>query len=137
MPVTRNYGDMRVDVVGPVFSRVFNPNNAIADRMKHVFEPYVLGAAADGDPQPGSHPDGDRRYDIIVGGTTQMNYGLTNRLLVRKDTEGEPQAGAPRELLNVSVRQSYYTDANASTVRHVVFVRLQQPRRRTPSRRSR
>ena len=43
-----------------------------------------------------------------------MNYGLTNRLLVRKDAEGEPQAGAPRELLNVSVRQSYYTDANAS-----------------------
>ena len=39
MPVTRNYGDMRVDVVGPVVSRVFNPNNAMADRMKHVVEP--------------------------------------------------------------------------------------------------
>ena len=38
-----------------------------------------------------------------------MSYGLTNRVLVRKDTEGEPQSGAPRELLNVSVRQSYYT----------------------------
>ena len=43
-----------------------------------------------------------------------MTYGLTNRLLVRKDKPGEPQAGAPREFLNVSVRQSYYTDANAS-----------------------
>ena len=53
-------------------------------------------------------------YDIIVGGVTQMSYGLTNRLMVRKDKEGEPQAGAPRELLNVSLRQSYYTDANAS-----------------------
>ena len=38
-----------------------------------------------------------------------MSYGLTNRVLVRKDNEGEPQSGAPRELLNVSVRQSYYT----------------------------
>ena len=37
--MTRNYGDMRVDVIGPVVSRVFNPNNAIADRMKHVIEP--------------------------------------------------------------------------------------------------
>ena len=38
-PVTRTFGDLRLEVVGPVFSRVFNPNNAIADRMKHVFEP--------------------------------------------------------------------------------------------------
>ena len=53
-------------------------------------------------------------YDIIIGGVTQMSYGLTNRILVRKDKEGEPQASAPRELLNVSVRQSYYTDENAS-----------------------
>jgi hypothetical protein len=54
-------------------------------------------------------------YDRIVGGVTQMNYGLTNRLMVRKDTEGEPQAGAPREMLNLQVRQTYYTDASAST----------------------
>ena len=57
-----------------------------------------------------------------------MNYGLTNRLLVRKDAEGQPQAGAPRELLNVSVRQSYYTDANASKFDTVVYLRLRQSR---------
>jgi hypothetical protein len=44
-----------------------------------------------------------------------MNYGLTNRVLVRKDVEGQPSAGAPRELLAVSIRQSYYTDERAST----------------------
>ena len=43
-----------------------------------------------------------------------MSYGVTNRLLVRKDKEGEPQNSAPREMLNVSLRQSYYTDENAS-----------------------
>jgi LPS-assembly protein len=114
-PITRNYGDMRVEVVGPVISRVFNPQNAIADRMKHVIEPNFSvqrrTAIADQDRIPRTVG----AYDIIVGGTTQMNYGLTNRLLVRKDVEGQPQTGSPRELLNVSVRQTYYTDANAST----------------------
>ena len=47
-----------------------------------------------------------------------MSYGLTNRMMVRKDKPGEPQAGAPRELLNVSLRQSYYTDAQRQPVRH-------------------
>ena len=43
-----------------------------------------------------------------------MNYGLTNRVLVRKGRPRATQSGAPRELLNVSLRQSYYTDENAS-----------------------
>jgi hypothetical protein len=34
--------------------------------------------------------------------------------LVRKAKEGAPEGGAPRELLNFSVRQSYYTDEKAS-----------------------
>ena len=112
-PVSRSYGDMRVDVVGPVFSRVFNPNNAIADRMKHVIEPSFSVQRrtdiANQDRIPTS-----TGYDIIVGGVTQMNYGLTNRLMVRKDTAGQAQAGAPRELLSMSLRQSYYSDAKAS-----------------------
>jgi hypothetical protein len=53
-------------------------------------------------------------YDIIIGGTTQVNYGITNRLLVRKEVEGQPAAGAPREMLTVTVRQTYYTDSAAS-----------------------
>ena len=74
MPVTRNYGDLRVDVIGPVFSRVFNPNNAIADRMKHVIEPTFSvqrrTEIANQDRIPTA-----TGYDIIVGGVTQMNYG--------------------------------------------------------------
>ncbi|MBY0496215.1 MAG: hypothetical protein K2Y23_18570 [Cyanobacteria bacterium] len=112
-PVTRNYGDMRVDIVGPVVSRVFNPGNGFADRMKHVVEPSFSvqrrTQIASQDRIPRS-----TGYDVIIGGVTQMSYGLTNRLLVRKDKAGQPQASAPRELLNVSLRQSYYTDENAS-----------------------
>ena len=112
-PVTRNFGDMRVDVIGPVVSRVFNPGNAIADRMKHVVEPNFSiqrrTEIANQDRIPTA-----TGYDVIVGGVTQMSYGLTNRLLVRKERPGEPAAGAPREMLNVSLRQTYYTDANAA-----------------------
>lgn len=112
-PVTRSYGDMRVDVIGPVVSRVFNPGNRIADRMKHVVEPTFSVQRRTEIPNQERIPTATG-YDIIIGGVTQMSYGLTNRLLVRKDKEGEPQAGGPREMLNVSLRQSYYTDANAS-----------------------
>ena len=113
VPITRNYGDMRVDVIGPVLSRVFNPNNAIADRMKHVIEPSFSVSRRTEIPNQDHIPNATG-WDIIVGGVTQMTYGLTNRLMVRKEKEGEPQSGAPREMLNVSVRQSYYTDERAS-----------------------
>lgn len=113
VPVTRSYGDMRLDVIGPVFSRVFNPNNAIADRLKHVIEPSFSISHRTDIPNQSRVPTATG-YDIIVGGTTQMNYGLTNRLMVRKEKPGQPQSGAPREFLNVAIRQSYYTDASAS-----------------------
>jgi len=112
-PITRTYGDMRVDVVGPVVSRVFNPNNAMADRMKHLVEPQFSIQRRTEIPNQDRIPTATG-YDKIVGGVTQMSYGLTNRLMVRKDKEGQPQSSSPREMLNVSLRQSYYTDENAS-----------------------
>ena len=91
VPITRNYGDFRVDVIGPVVSRVFNPNNAIADRMKHVIEPMFSvqrrTEIANQDRIPTA-----TGYDVIVGGVTQMSYGVTNRVMVRKDSRG-PAAG--------------------------------------------
>jgi LPS-assembly protein len=113
VPVTRQYADMRLDVIGPVFSRVFNPNNAMADRMKHVIEPNFSVQRRTDIPNQDHIPTATG-YDIIVGGVTQMSYGLTNRVLIRKDKEGDPRSGAPREMLNVSVRQSYYSDETAS-----------------------
>jgi LPS-assembly protein len=113
-PVTRNFGDLRVDIVGPVVSRVFNPQNALADRLKHVIEPTFSVSRRTVIPTQERIPQRALGTDIVIGGTTQMNYGLTNRILVRKDVEGQPQAGAPRELLNVSVKQTYYTNAAAS-----------------------
>lgn len=113
VPVTRSYGDMRLDLIGPVLSRVFNPNNAIADRMKHVIEPSFSVSRRTDIPNQDRIPNATG-WDIIVGGVTQMTYALTNKLMVRKAKEGAPEASAPRELLNMSIRQSYYTDEKAS-----------------------
>jgi LPS-assembly protein len=112
-PVTRSYGDMRVDVIGPVVSRVFTPDNAIADRLKHIIEPSFSVQRRTEIPNQDRIPSATG-YDIIIGGVTQMSYGLTNRIMVRKDVEGQPLSGAPRELLSVQMRQSYYTDSTAS-----------------------
>jgi LPS-assembly protein len=112
-PISRSYGDMRLDVIGPVFSRVFTPNNVVADRMKHIVEPAFSVQRRTDIPNQDFIPKATG-YDIIVGGVTQMSYGLTNRLMVRKEKEGQPQSGAPREMLSVQLRQSYYTDAAAS-----------------------
>jgi hypothetical protein len=113
-PITRNYGEFGVEVVGPVFSRVFNPQNAMADRLKHIIEPGVSVQRRTTIENQDFIPTRAGAFDRIVGGTTQVSYGLTNRLMLRKDVPGQAQAGAPREFLNVSLRQTYYTDENAS-----------------------
>jgi lipopolysaccharide assembly outer membrane protein LptD (OstA) len=121
VPYLRQFADMRADVVGPVFSRVYTPNNFVADRLKHVIEPAFSVQRIT------SIKDEDRivllgsSYDRVVGGVTRMTYGLTNRVLVRKAPKTDTAApgaaspaNAPRELLTASITQSYYTDQRAS-----------------------
>ena len=117
-PVTRRYADMRAEVVGPVFTRVFNPGNAFAERLKHVIEPtFTLQRITSIDnlkqiPTTAS-------YEYVVGGVTRVTYGLTNRMLVRRPSPGAAPAGgaaagAPREFLTVGINQSYYSNELAS-----------------------
>ncbi|MEZ5287704.1 MAG: hypothetical protein R2712_23455 [Vicinamibacterales bacterium] len=119
---------MKAEVVGPVFTRVFTPNNGFADRMKHVIEPaFTLQRLTSIDTQ--DRIPTTASYEYVVGGVTRITYGLTNRLLVRRGTSqgqsgdaaagaaGRPAAastGAPREFLSVSINQSYYSDEAAS-----------------------
>jgi lipopolysaccharide assembly outer membrane protein LptD (OstA) len=114
--VSRRYLDIRTDVIGPTFSKVFTPNNAIADRLKHVIEPtFGLQRISDFDVED-RIPTVGGAYDFVIGGSTRLQYGLTNRVLVRKaatEGAGSAAASAPRELLTVSVNQSYYTEASA------------------------
>jgi LPS-assembly protein len=114
-PVTRKYADMRAELVGPVFTRVFNPQNGFADRMKHVVEPNVTLQRITSIDNLASIPT-TASYEYVVGGTTRIGYGLTNRLLVRRGArDGDrSQAGPPREMLTVAINQSYYSNELAS-----------------------
>lgn len=117
VPYLRNYAEMRADITGPVFSRVYTPNNFLADRLKHVIEPaFSVQRVTEIDGQDKVVLLGSS-YDRVIGGVTRMTYGLTNRVLVRKAPKtkaASTAASAPRELLTASVTQSYYTDQQAS-----------------------
>ena len=117
--VARSYFDMRAEVIGPSFSRVFTPNNALADRLKHVIEPtFNVHRVSNFDNQE-RIPRVGGAYDFVVAGSTRLQYGLANRILVRKAAAGaDPNsaASAPREFLTVTVNQSYYTDEAARLV---------------------
>ncbi|MGQ0735736.1 MAG: LPS-assembly protein LptD [Acidobacteriota bacterium] len=117
VPLTRRYFDLRADVVGPVFSRVYTPNNALADRLKHVIEPNVSFQRITEFQNLSRVVTTASSYDFVIGGVTRINYGLTNRILVRKapsDPSQSSASAAPRELVSVSLTQSYYTDPRAS-----------------------
>ena len=114
---TRNYTEFRAEVLGPVFSKVYTPNNAVADRLKHVIEPAFSVQRITEIPGEAKVVTLGSSYDRVVGGVTRLTYGLTNRVLVRKAAKSataSPLASAPRDLLTASLSQSYYTDPRAS-----------------------
>ena len=102
----RQYFDFQTRILGPVLTRVFNPpEGSTRQKFKHVIEPNLViqrVTAVD---------EFDRivkleSLDFVVGNTTRYSYGITNRLYGKKETA--------RELLTVSVGQSYYTQATAA-----------------------
>lgn len=113
VPVTRSYFDMSVRASGPIFNRIWNTNNGFAEKIKHTFEPWVFfNKFTDFDTY-----DQIIAYDssdYIVPGVTRVTYGVNNRLFARRiDERGNPKT---HQFVNVSVRQTYYTDQRASGV---------------------
>ncbi len=113
--ISRSYFDLQSRVTGPVVNRVWNtPDNGYASKWKHTVEPYYnIGYVTmvnnfDQIVQLDS-------TDYVLGGTTRMEYGVTNRLLAKRTAGGA--AGSAREILAVVVNQTYYTDARASQYR--------------------
>ncbi len=111
-PVTRQYLDFQSRIVGPVFTRIFStPNSGYAEKLKHTVEPYVTLRYVTQVDNFDSIVQWES-VDSVVGGTMQVAYGVGNRLFAkRKQGEGPSVA---REILNLDVRQTYYTDARAS-----------------------
>jgi LPS-assembly protein len=103
--VARQYFDFSVRATGPVFNRIFNPpEGKEGTKYKHVIQPSVtLQKVTNIDvfDQIVKLEGGD--YTV---GRTQVTYDLTNRLYAKK--------AVAREILSLSVNQSYYTDARAA-----------------------
>jgi LPS-assembly protein len=104
--IGRQFFDLTSRITGPVFTRIFNPPEGQEGlRFKHVIEPsLVINRVTAID-------EFDRivkleSVDAIVGSTTRYTYALTNRLYGKRDVA--------REVLTLSVGQSYYTRALAS-----------------------
>ena len=105
--ISRRYFDLQTRITGPVFVRLWDtPGNRYAERFKHIIEPWVTlqrVTAVDNFDQIVQLESADS----IVGSTTRIAYGLNNRFYA-KNNEGA------REIVNVAITQSYYTDARAA-----------------------
>jgi hypothetical protein len=113
VPVTRNYGDMRVDVGRA--RGVARLQSQQRDRRphEHVIEPsFSVQRRTDIANQ-------DRiptvtGYDIIIGGVTQMSYGWTNRILVARTRPASRRRARRVRCSTSRCARAYYSDENAS-----------------------
>ncbi len=113
-PLTRSYLSVRSDVVGPVFTRIFNtPNSRMAERFKHVIEPTFGFEQTTGIDNYRNVVILTDTSDFIVGGLTRLTYGLTNRLMARS-RPGESGRGQAREILTATMQQTYYANPEGS-----------------------
>ena len=112
-PVSRQYVSLQTDIIGPVFSKIWDtPDSRYSERMKHVIEPtfgveYISEIA-----NQARLPLTDSSI-VAVGGAAKVTYGLTNRLLARTRGSGDAR-GSAREFLTIGVQQTYYTNPETS-----------------------
>ena len=101
--IGRSFFDVQSRITGPVFHRIWE--NADGRRIKHVVEPSLTV-------QRTTEVDNFDQIvkldsaDYIVGGVTRYTYGVNNRVYTKRDQM--------REVLNVGVFQTYYTDPAAA-----------------------
>ena len=90
-------------MTGPVFSRVFNSDNHYAEKIKHLIEPSVTFQYTSPFENLTKVVQNDGT-DSIVGGTTQISYGVTNRLLAKRKIGTAPAQAVP--ILQVDIGQT-------------------------------
>jgi LPS-assembly protein len=104
--ISRSYIDFQSRITGPVFNKIFNtPNSGYAEKFKHVIEPSLVIQRVTAVDQFDRIVVLDGT-DHVLGNVTRFTYSLANRLYAKKESS--------REILNVGISQSYYTDANAA-----------------------
>ena len=106
--IFRRYFTMGTTITGPVFTKIFNtPDSDYAQKWKHVIEPtFSISRTTNfNDYTQIVKLEGT---DFVQGGVTSMTYGVNNRLYAKKQTS--------REILTVSLTQTYYSQASAASV---------------------
>ena len=113
--LSRRYFTATAQIVGPVFNRIWDtPTNGYAEKFKHSIEPSLTVT------RTSSIDNYDQIIkvegtDYVIGGVTQLTYGLTNRFFAKRViVPGQPAQS--REIFDVEIRESYYTDQRASSV---------------------
>jgi LPS-assembly protein len=109
--LNRRYYTLQAQAVGPVFNRVWDtPSNGYAERFKHSIEPFVNVR------RTSTIDDFDKiiltdGVDSVVGDATSFTYGISNRIFARRRIG---QATRAQEIVNVELRQSYYSDERSA-----------------------
>jgi LPS-assembly protein len=111
--LNRRFYTLSTQIVGPVFNRVWDtPDNGYAEKFKHTVEPFlnVTRTSSIDNFSQIIQIDGN---DTIFGGTTQYLYGVHNRFYAKRPI-APGQRSQPREIFDVDVQQTYYTQPSAS-----------------------
>jgi LPS-assembly protein len=106
--IQRRYLTMSSTITGPVLTRIWStPQRNYAQKFKHVVEPFFRLSRV----TPFDNYNNIIKLDspdYVVGQVTSFQYGLNNRIYAKKENA--------REIVTVSMTQSYYTDARAAAV---------------------
>jgi LPS-assembly protein len=109
-PYLRQFMTLRSDVVGPVFTRIWDLQSGFAERLKHVIEPaFTVDFTSRISDYTRTPSVGSDLADFVVSGATRLTYGLTNRLFARGRTVDNVR-GTTRELVTVGLQQTYYSN---------------------------
>lgn len=112
-PLMRTYLSLRSDIVGPVFNKIWEtPDSQRSERRKHVIEPAFSVDYVSPIESFTRVPVLSDYSDVIVGSTTRLTYGLTNRLFSRGRAT-DAGRGQAREVLTIGIQQTYYSNDNA------------------------
>ena len=113
-PIGRAYFTMRSDVIGPVFNKIWDtPGSDTIERMKHVVEPAITVDYVAGFVSAQRLPSLSHTSDVVVGGTTSVTYGLTNRFMYRGRATDTTRPSS-QEFLTIGLQQTYYSNPEAS-----------------------
>jgi len=117
--VTRTYGEFELDVRPPALARNYRRDGKFL--FRHVIEPYVIYRKIGGI----NNFDQIIRFDYTdaIADTSEIEYGLTNRIFTRRSTENvsgrtpspnnaqkAPLTSQPYEVFSLTVRGKYFFD---------------------------